>query len=164
MTLSTLFSLFANHLWQSTLFALAAGIVVLFLRQHPARTRYWVWWIASMKFLVPLSQLMSVGSLFSWRITLEPPPQPSLPSSVIVQVTQPFTISTESAEVSPIPAHGPETSGSALPTVFVAVWLSGSGLMFMRWGMRWNRARSVLLHSKTRRVEILTEGRELSTL
>ncbi|HET9216113.1 MAG TPA: M56 family metallopeptidase [Terriglobia bacterium] len=165
MTLSTLFSLFANHLWQSTLFALAAGVVVLFLRQHPARTRYWVWWVASVKFLVPLSLLVSVGSLFSWRITSEPAVQPFLPSAVIVQVTQPFTASPPApAEVNSIPASDPESSGSTFPVVFVAVWLCGTGLMFMRWGIRWSRARSALRHSETRRVEILTEGRELSAL
>jgi uncharacterized protein (TIGR03435 family) len=127
--------------------------------------RYWIWWIASLKFLVPLSLLVSVGSLFSWRITSEPPPQPSLPSTFIVQFAQPFTASsTASADLNPIPAPGPERSGSALPAFFVAVWICGAVAMLLRWGIRWSRARAVLRHSKTHRVQVLTEGRALLAL
>jgi hypothetical protein len=32
----------ANHLWQSTLFAVAAGLLTLALRQQHARIRYWL--------------------------------------------------------------------------------------------------------------------------
>jgi bla regulator protein BlaR1 len=47
-----------NHLWQSTLFALAAGVLTLTLRNNHARTRYWLWLAASVKFLVPFSLLV----------------------------------------------------------------------------------------------------------
>ena len=43
----------ANHLWQSTLFAGAAGLLTLILRKNPARVRHWIWVAASLKFLVP---------------------------------------------------------------------------------------------------------------
>jgi len=36
-----------NHLWQSTLFAVAAGLLALVLQRNSARIRYWhseVWW------------------------------------------------------------------------------------------------------------------------
>jgi hypothetical protein len=39
----------ANHLWQSTLFVGAAGLVTLALRKNSARVRYWVWMAASLK-------------------------------------------------------------------------------------------------------------------
>ena len=32
----------ANHLWQSTLVAAAAGVLTLGLRKHHARARYWL--------------------------------------------------------------------------------------------------------------------------
>ena len=32
-----------NHLWQSTLVALMAGLLTLALRKHHARSRYWLW-------------------------------------------------------------------------------------------------------------------------
>ena len=44
-----------NHLWQSTLFAAAAGLLTLALRKNHARARYWLWLAASLKFLVPFS-------------------------------------------------------------------------------------------------------------
>ena len=54
----------ANHLWQSTLFAVAAGLLTLALRNNAARTRYWLWLAASVKFLVPFSILVMVRSHF----------------------------------------------------------------------------------------------------
>ena len=57
-----------NHLWQSTLFVLAAGLVAAALRKNGADVRYRVWLIASLKFLVPFSILMSLGGALP-RIT-----------------------------------------------------------------------------------------------
>ncbi len=33
-----------DHLWQSTLFAVVAGLLTLILRNNYARARYWLWW------------------------------------------------------------------------------------------------------------------------
>jgi uncharacterized protein (TIGR03435 family) len=52
----------SNHLWQSTLFVLAAALVVAALRQNGAHVRHAVWLVASLKFLVPFALLMSLGS------------------------------------------------------------------------------------------------------
>ena len=57
----------ANHLWQSTLFTAVAGILTIALRKNRARVRYWLWLTASVKFLVPFSLLVSMGSQFDWR-------------------------------------------------------------------------------------------------
>ena len=51
-----------NHLWQSTLFAIAAGLLTLILRNNYARTRYLLWLTASLKFLIPFSTLVSAGN------------------------------------------------------------------------------------------------------
>ena len=53
-----------NHLWQSTLFALCAAGLAFMLRGIPARTRYWIWFAASLKFLVPFSVFPFTGKLF----------------------------------------------------------------------------------------------------
>jgi TonB family protein len=50
-----------NHLWQSTLIVAAIGALALMLREHGAHTRYWLWWAASVKFLVPFSLLTLLG-------------------------------------------------------------------------------------------------------
>jgi bla regulator protein BlaR1 len=55
-----------NHLWQSTLFTIAAGLLTLILRNNHAHTRYLLWLIASVKFLIPFSLLAGVGSHIAW--------------------------------------------------------------------------------------------------
>lgn len=44
-----------GHLWQSTLFALVIAAMVPIFRKQGTATRFWLWFAASMKFLVPLS-------------------------------------------------------------------------------------------------------------
>jgi TonB family protein len=51
-----------NHLWQSTLVLAAVASLVALLRDQAARVRYWLWWAASVKFLVPFSLLAWLGS------------------------------------------------------------------------------------------------------
>src|SRR5581483_11985090 len=63
---STIAPAVANHLWQSTLIAVAAGLLTLLLRKHNARARYWLWLAASLKFLVPFSLLVALGDRLSW--------------------------------------------------------------------------------------------------
>jgi bla regulator protein BlaR1 len=51
----------ANHVRQSTLFAGIAGLLTLFRRKNRAHMRYWLWFLASVKFLLPFSILVAVG-------------------------------------------------------------------------------------------------------
>ena len=53
----------SNHLWQSTVVVAVAALVAVALRNNGAHVRHAVWMIASLKFLVPFSLLMSVGAL-----------------------------------------------------------------------------------------------------
>ncbi len=56
----------ADHLWQSTLFTLAAGSLTLALKKNQARVRHQVWLAASCKFLIPLSLLSALGTHIEW--------------------------------------------------------------------------------------------------
>jgi beta-lactamase regulating signal transducer with metallopeptidase domain len=47
-----------EHLWQSTLFAIGAGLLTLAFRKNRARIRYGIWFCVSVKVLVPLSLLI----------------------------------------------------------------------------------------------------------
>jgi beta-lactamase regulating signal transducer with metallopeptidase domain len=77
-----------NHLWQSTVVVLIAWLLTVILRGNQARTRYWVWMIASVKFLIPFSLLISTGE--SLRMTMATPiPRPAL-AAVMEQIAQPF--------------------------------------------------------------------------
>jgi len=49
------------HLIQSTVFAALMGLLTLLLRNNRAATRYWVWFAASLKFLVPFSLFVEIG-------------------------------------------------------------------------------------------------------
>ncbi|MEO8300824.1 MAG: M56 family metallopeptidase [Rhizomicrobium sp.] len=50
-----------DHLWQSTLFALAVAAMALLVRRQAARLRFALWLAASLKFLVPFSALVLLG-------------------------------------------------------------------------------------------------------
>src|SRR5258708_38500337 len=78
----------ANHLWQSSLFAGAAGLVTLSLRRNPARVRSWIWMAASLKFLLPLSVLIALGG----QLHLRPAPKTTTykVSVVMDQISEPF--------------------------------------------------------------------------
>lgn len=50
-----------DHLWQSSLFAACAWLVAMQCRKQGAHLRYWIWFTASIKFLLPFSLLVSAG-------------------------------------------------------------------------------------------------------
>src|SRR5580698_211338 len=55
-----------THLCQSTLFAVAAGLLTLAFRRNRAKVRFWLWLSASLKFFVPFTLLMNLGSHIEW--------------------------------------------------------------------------------------------------
>ena len=78
-----------NHLWQSTLFAIAAGLLTIAFRKSRAQIRYWLWLTASIKFLVPFSLLMSLGSHLGWAPAAKKIATQAV-SVTMVQIAQPF--------------------------------------------------------------------------
>ena len=79
----------ANHLWQSTVFAAAAGVLAVLFRHNRAQVRYWIWLAASVKFLVPCAALIALGSAFAWRVPA-PMVSPDF-TSYVDAVSQPFS-------------------------------------------------------------------------
>jgi len=126
-----------NHLWQSTLFAGAAGLLTLALRKNRAQTRYWVWLAASVKFLIPFSLLMFLGSYFEWpaRTVITP----TRLSAVMEEVSQPF-----SAEVpiATLPAH--PAKSNRMPELLALAWVIGFVVVGLRWLLRWRRVRAIV--------------------
>jgi bla regulator protein BlaR1 len=146
-----------NHMWQSTLFAAAAGLLTLILRKNHARARYWLWLAASLKFLIPFSLLANLGTLLSWSRGSAGIKAPLY--FVIEEVSQPFHQSTS-------PAISP--SGSAivfpgllhwLPAGLVTAWLCGFAAILFLWCARWRRVSAAM-----REAAPLQEGREVETL
>jgi uncharacterized protein (TIGR03435 family) len=125
-----------NHLWQSTLFAAAVGLLTLVLRRNRAPVRYWLWFAASCKFLVPFSLLIAIGNQFEWRA---PPAAASLPlSAVIDQLGQPFAFEAPSV-LATIPRPV-----SWAPAVLFCVWLCGFLIVAFAWMRQWQRVRTAV--------------------
>ena len=146
----------ANHLWQSTLFAPAAGLLTLAFRKNQARVRYWIWQAASLKFLIPFAPLVAIGCHWAWfRFGSE---TQSGFYVTVEQIGRPFTppvISGISAAASPIHA----SAGGQISTLLGGVWLCGFLAVLAIWCVRWRRI-SVAIRQSTP----LTEGREVEAL
>jgi bla regulator protein BlaR1 len=125
-----------NHLWQSTLFAALAGLLTLALRKNHARVRHAVWSAASIKFLIPISLLMSLGGAIPWRAA--PQLVATSPNAVVVMdvVSQPFTWSVIQQPV--------ERSVWSADAILLAIWLCGVIGIGVSWYVRWQRIRAVV--------------------
>ena len=128
-------SAFANHLWQSTAFAGVAALLTLALRRNRAHLRYWLWLAASVKFLIPFSALVAVGSLVEWRTAS------GVPGGYL---------GGHRASSRPVRlgfAGGPRRIYPMMEIRRqwpVAVWLCGCAFLLGRWFVRWRRVRSAL--------------------
>ena len=111
----------ASHIWESTIFALAAGLLTLMLRQNSASVRYWIWFAAAAKFLVPLAALSAVAN----RIPL--PQWPQGASDALQTATVVFRTAS-------LPAVTGTTSA-----LLLAVWFIGASLYISRVMWRWQR-------------------------
>lgn len=139
-----------NHLWQSTLFAVAAGLLTLALRKDHARARYWLWLAASLKFLVPFSLLTNLGSRMAWSRG-SAATQGAL-AFVIEQVSRPFAKQASSQASMPM-------AFASLPVILVAAWVCGFAMVLMVWFVRWRRVSADIRNARP-----LQEGREVEVL
>lgn len=81
-----------DHLWQSTLFATAAGLLTLAFATNRAPVRYGLWFAASAKFLVPFSALVALGGALAPDAGWTGAPAPF--ADLAKQTTQPFAMAT----------------------------------------------------------------------
>jgi len=115
----------ANHLWQSTLFAAVAGLLTLALRKNRAQVRYWLWFSASIKFLVPFALLMTVGGYLGHLPAAKSIPVPAM-ADTVVEVAVPFP-------VSPLPTPAPQQKVDWIPGALIGAWVCGTlGIAMMR--------------------------------
>jgi bla regulator protein BlaR1 len=123
---------FANHLWQSTLFTAAAGLLTLALRKNSSQIRCYLWLAASIKFLIPFSLLAMAGSNFGRHRA------PSSFALIVEQVSDPFA--------TPIPLMPPTQPSSVrvIPRLLGALWAIGSLTLATSWWRRWLRVRAAV--------------------
>src|SRR5262245_60806944 len=129
------FCFVANHLWQSTVFAFVAWLLTLALRKNRAAVRHAIWLTASLKFFVPFSILVTIGSWIGSSIApviVAPVPD------VIQQVSEPFAWPEFEARagVTRLAAH---SAKPVFPTAIAIVWLCGSATIFALSLRRWRR-------------------------
>lgn len=121
----------ADHLWQSTLFAGAAGLLTLMLRHNGARARFWLWFAASLKFLLPFALLAMAGEKLA---QLLPVPRTIL---VIPAAAERFSA----------PAHtlaAPHTQGPDVFPLLLGAWLLGLCVILALRASRWWKLRAMI--------------------
>jgi bla regulator protein blaR1 len=129
----------ANHVWQSTLFAAIASLLVLALRRNQAHIRYCLWLAASVKFCLPFSLLVIAGSYFAPHTAREI--APSVVSPAAEQVTR-----------SVFASVFPETTPASMPppafgflAVWCVIWAVGLAIVVSSWWRRLRQIRAALL-------------------
>jgi uncharacterized protein (TIGR03435 family) len=152
-----------NHLWQSTVCIVIAGLLTLVLRKNHARARYGLWLAASVKFLIPFSLLVTLGMHLA-----RPRVLPATESGfffAMQEVSQPFTppaTGSQAAGKSRRPAQGAGLRYRLvhnLPAILVAMWFCGFLVVLFVWYARWRRISAAL-----REAVPLREGREVEAL
>jgi bla regulator protein blaR1 len=140
MTPNELGSTIVNHLWQSTVVVGAAWVLSLVLTKNQARMRYCMWFVASMKFLVPFSPLMAAGEWLRGLLPATSVTHLAL-ASAIEQVAQPFPAG-ELLGPAPSAAHAPPSHWLVL--VLLAVWACGSLVVLARFALGWLRVHAAM--------------------
>ncbi len=123
----------ADHLWQSTWFAVAAWLLALLVRHDFARVRYWIWLAASLKFLVPFALLGWIGHHFIVQLDDKPALLP-----IVQQAAAPLSSATLFVD-----GFGPARY------VLFAAWIFGSALVAQRWARAWLHSRMLVRSSST---------------
>src|SRR5689334_9571070 len=143
-----------NHLWQSTLFVIAAAIVAFALRKNGAHIRHRIWFIASVKFLVPFSLLMSLGGLLAPSVPASAPADEieAAPLSVAVdRWAQPFADQSLAAPAAPSSSStGSETNSTA--RILTAIWTCGFVVVAWVRARGWRQIRAALRDSVPARI------------
>jgi uncharacterized protein (TIGR03435 family) len=140
-----------NHLWQSTVFAAGVWLLTFVLRRNQAHTRHRLWVLASAKFLLPLSLLISAGGWLEARMQT-PVAQPAAISILMEGLTEPFAASANGAKpIAAIDASVASKTASAAATghgwislALVSVWGCGSLLLLANWIRRWWKLRGTV--------------------
>lgn len=99
------------HLWQSTVFAAAAGALTLAFRRNRAAVRFGVWACASLKFFIPFALLLNLGSRLPVRPALAGQIAPPEISFAVERIAEPIL--------------APAASSRDWSPVIVGVWACG---------------------------------------
>ena len=130
----------ANHLWQSTLFAVAVGLLTLMCRKNDASVRYWLWFSASVKFFIPFTLLMALGDRLEWASRAPQIAAPAV-SATLAQVSRPFVV--DAAVGFPSVQEVPN-SFDWLALAILGVWAAGTIAMTVVRLRTWRQIRAAV--------------------
>ena len=125
------------HLWQSTLFAICAGLLTLGFRRNRARVRYWLWFAASIKFLIPFSAIAAGVSALPWAPAVQEIASSAI-SLATIPANPPLLDVSSSRVASSVSA---EPGGWRL--LFLVVWACGCAGLVLRRFETWRRIRQL---------------------
>jgi bla regulator protein blaR1 len=128
-----------NHLWQSTVFAVAVAVLSLAFRRNRARLRYGLWFIASVKFLVPFALLAAAGTVLEWK-------QPPAPIASVMAAPLIRGFNTPFAQI-PVDAAAAVTTTPSRDWIglsLVLAWLCGFVGIAIRRAKEWRRIRAAV--------------------
>jgi bla regulator protein blaR1 len=146
---------FLNHLWQSTLFAAAAALLTLLFRKNHARVRYALWLAGSIKFLVPFSLFIAIGSSIDFgRQRAASIAQPAV--AIVEGFSQPFGSANLATQ---IPAVVKPDRFHLLWMVVSAMWVCGCLAVLVVYLAKSWRMREVV-----RKAELIKQGRAFEAL
>jgi len=128
------------HLWQSTLVVGVVWLATRALRSNRARVRYWLWTAASVKLLVPLAWLVSLGAQLEWR----PAPPITQPAATLVMdlMLAPPLVAT-----APSAAPAAHTAGP-WPWMLASIWAVGFFVVLLWWWRQWRPVGTAMRHAK----------------
>jgi len=154
---STVAPAIANHLWQSTLFLAAAGLLTLLLRKNHARVRYWLWLAASVKFMIPFSLLVSAGQQLAWSHRVSGANAEIYFS--LERFSQPFSQPPAAASSTTTLVTFLSNLNHLGPVLIVTVWFWGFAAVLLTWTVRWRR-----ISNSIRQAVPVDKGREIEAL
>jgi bla regulator protein blaR1 len=121
----------------------------LALRKNHARTRHGIWMAASVKFLVPFSVLVGLGSQVEWRAA------PAASASAL-----PMAVEGIGRPIAPaMPVAAAEAGSFSVTALLWMVWLGGFAAVMGFWWLRWRRVCAAVRAS-----EPVAAGREAEFL
>jgi beta-lactamase regulating signal transducer with metallopeptidase domain len=121
-----------THLLQSTLVLLAAWLLANACKRNAAAVRYWIWFVASVKFLVPLALLQQFGDRLGR----------SLPEPLPVDATLVETASTVFVPAMPRSLATADAWLAQILLIATAIWALGAALLCLRWFLQWCSVRA----------------------
>jgi len=149
----------ANHLWQSTIVTAVAAVLAMALRKNAARVRYWLWFLAAVKFLIPFSILVSIGHQFEWYA---PPVVTQRPISAVVEIGMPFELVSVAYLASPPSPAVPRVSPVFI--VLLSVWVFGFAVSIGLWLRSWKRVRTALSAARPMDLDLPIIDSRVSTM